>query len=311
MARLKNRYIILSWTFIALIEVLSAQESAPTCGTLITHDVKSAIFGERQVQVWLPPDYSKEKAYSVIYAMDGQMLFDSSITWNNQSWHLDRAICSLKNVSQIPSDVILVAIPNAGKFRHSEYFPQKILTEMTQSERNYIMNSRRLDGSLVFNGEIYSDDFARFVALELKSEIGGKYSTVQPDSKHYLIGSSMGALISLYILLEYPHLFDGAACLSTHWPGIFHFDEQNPFPKFFLSYFAQKTPFLHRHKLYFDLGTETLDAHYLSYQQAIDTLLKQFQPKGLQWESRIFEGADHSEKSWAARVHLPLVFLLQ
>jgi hypothetical protein len=31
------------------------------------------------------------------------------------------------------------------------------------------------------------------------------------------MGSSMGGLISLYAISEYPHVFGGAGCISTHW----------------------------------------------------------------------------------------------
>jgi hypothetical protein len=30
----------------------------------------------------------------------------------------------------------------------------------------------------------------------------------------------MGGLISAYAVMKYPHIFSGAACLSTHWIGI-------------------------------------------------------------------------------------------
>ena len=33
------------------------------------------------------------------------------------------------------------------------------------------------------------------------------------------MGSSMGALISLYGIIEYPEIFGGAAAVSTHWPS--------------------------------------------------------------------------------------------
>lgn len=33
-----------------------------------------------------------------------------------------------------------------------------------------------------------------------------------------VMGSSMGGLMSLYAICEYPHIFGGAGCLSTHWP---------------------------------------------------------------------------------------------
>ena len=35
----------------------------------------------------------------------------------------------------------------------------------------------------------------------------------------------MGGLISLYALTEYPEVFGGAACLSTHWIGTFESGE--------------------------------------------------------------------------------------
>ena len=40
----------------------------------------------RDVDVWLPEGYSKNKKYAVLYMHDGQMLFDESTTWNNQEW---------------------------------------------------------------------------------------------------------------------------------------------------------------------------------------------------------------------------------
>ena len=30
----------------------------------------------------------------------------------------------------------------------------------------------------------------------------------------------MGGLISAYAISEYPNVFGGAACLSTHWPAL-------------------------------------------------------------------------------------------
>ena len=69
----------------------------------------------------------------------------------------------------------------------------------------------------------------------------------------------MGALISLYALCEYPDVFAGAACLSTHWPGLFSMDN-NPVPGAFFSYLKKSLPSPGKHRIYFDHGTETLDA---------------------------------------------------
>ena len=43
----------------------------------------------RPVDVWLPEHNSKEKKYAVLYMHDGQMLFDSTTTWNKQEWKVD------------------------------------------------------------------------------------------------------------------------------------------------------------------------------------------------------------------------------
>ncbi|MCK7529651.1 MAG: hypothetical protein MZV63_00600 [Marinilabiliales bacterium] len=36
----------------------------------------------RNVDIWLPENYDPSKKYAVVYMNDGQMLFDSTTTWN-------------------------------------------------------------------------------------------------------------------------------------------------------------------------------------------------------------------------------------
>ena len=43
----------------------------------------------RNVDVWLPNGYDPKKKYAVLYMHDGQMLFDSTATWNKQEWDVD------------------------------------------------------------------------------------------------------------------------------------------------------------------------------------------------------------------------------
>ena len=65
------------------------------------------------------------------------------------------------------------------------------------------------------------------------------------------------------------------------------------------------------HKIYFDYGDQTLDALYPPLQKNIDTLMveKGFNHKN--WMTKFFPGKDHSEKSWAERLDIPLEFLLK
>lgn len=59
--------------------------------------------------------------------------------------------------------------------------------------------------------------------------------------------------------------------------------------------------------LWLDHGTATLDAYYAPYQQVVDTrIAAQGWQRGKDWESRVYEGAEHEKNAWAAR--LPEIF---
>ena len=95
----------------------------------------------------------------------------------------------------------------------------------------------------------------------LKPYVDTHYRTL-PDQPHTCVmGSSMGALISLYALSEYPQVFGGAGCLSTHWPA----GGQR-----LVKAMGAALPKANQHRLYFDFGTTTLDELYEGYQQAMD-----------------------------------------
>ena len=74
----------------SLILILScfhsfAQLPHVSSGTIERHEnFPSKYIQPRNVDVWLPEGYSKSKKYAVLYMHDGQMLFDSTTTWNHQ-----------------------------------------------------------------------------------------------------------------------------------------------------------------------------------------------------------------------------------
>ncbi len=140
--------------------------------------------------------------------------------------------------------------------------------------------------------------------------VNAQFATYDLASTTGIAGSSMGGLMSMYAALEYPSHFGTALCLSTHWPGGFAPNET--VPNAFLAYMAERLDATSGQKFYFDLGTETLDAHYAPYQQRVDSLLlaKGFQPN-TQWLTRTFEGDAHDERSWARRLAQPLLFAFE
>lgn len=271
----------------------------------------SAWVPARNIEVWLPPGYDSTEKYPVLYMHDAQMLFDSTKTWNNQEWGVDEVMSELITKKEIPP-LIIVGIWNADENRHAEYFPQKPFKSLEQKiQDSLIYQVQRNANRDLFSTMVYSDDYLKFLVAELKPFIDETYPT-QPDAGHtYIAGSSMGGLISLYAICEYPDVFGGAACLSTHWPGIFQL-ENNPIPQVFMNYLATHIPDPSDHKFYFDHGTEKLDALYPGIQHKVDSI---FKTEGYQtpynYQSLEFKGADHSEKAWQERLYLPMKFLFK
>jgi len=155
-----------------------------------------------------------------------------------------------------------------------------------------------------------SDNYLKFIVEELKPIIDKKYSVHKNRESTYIAGSSMGGLISLYAVCEYPKVFGGAACLSTHWIGTFS-PEHNPVPDSFLKYLDKKLPDPQKHKIYFDCGDQTLDALYPQIQNRVDSLMHVKGYSVMNWITKYFPGEDHSEKSWNKRLNIPLEFLLK
>jgi predicted alpha/beta superfamily hydrolase len=255
----------------------------------------------RNIDIWVPDGYSTSKKYAVLYMHDGQMLFDSTINWNQQEWGVDETMGDLEARHRI-RDCIVVGIWNVAKIRHAEYFPEKALAGIPENRRAPLL--RLLDKGP------QADSYLRFMVHELKPFIDSVFSTVRDRSGTFVAGSSMGGLISMYAICEYPDVFGGAACLSTHWTGTFRADD-NPIPDAILGYLADHLPPPETHKIYFDHGTGTLDSLYAPFQKKADAIMesKHYTPEN--WETRVFPGEDHSEHAWRRRFAIPVAFLLK
>lgn len=271
---------------------------------------KSKFVNARNVDVWLPKNYNNQKKYAVLYMHDGQMIFDSTNTWNKQEWGIDEAMSELFHQQKI-KDCIVVGIWNDGRNRHIDYFPQKPFEALTKAEKDTMYAANRLNGNSVFSGKVQSDNYLKFLVNELKPYIDKNFATNKTPTATFIAGSSMGGLISIYAICEYPKVFGGAACLSTHWPGIFNAD--NPFPKAMQAYLKMHLPVAKNHKIYFDYGTETLDAMYEPFQLQVDSIMisKTYSFINHNWKTQKFEGENHSEIAWRKRVRIPLEFLLK
>ncbi len=259
---------------------------------------KSQYVSARNIDVWLPPGYDGKDRCSVVYMHDGQMLFDGRMTWNKKAWHLAETVAALIREGKIP-DTIIVGIWSSQQ-RHSEYFPEKALEFVPEPMRSRFVK-------LVLSGKPQADNYLHFLVEELKPAIDRTYATF-PDREHTaIIGSSMGGIISLYTICEYPKIFGGAGCLSTHWMGTM--EKNATFPLATFNYLQGHLPEPKTHRIYFDHGTMTLDALYAESQAFADVLFKEQGYGEQNYQSRTFPGDEHTEDAWGKRVSIPLVFL--
>lgn len=252
------------------------------------------------VDIWLPEGFTKEKRYAVLYMHDGQNLYDASTTWNHQSWEMDKAGCHLME-SDPDHPFIIVGIHSDPAKRVSQLMPQKAVQNAGLDE---LMAEVKLKGQ-----PILGDKYADFVVNTLKPIIDAEYPVLSDREHTMVMGSSMGGLMSLYLICEYPETFGGAGCLSTHWYG--SLDAGNRFGDALMAFISSSLPSPSTHRLYFDHGTTTIDAYYGPWNtRALQIAQEKGYRYGIDLDSYVDYGAPHEESAWAARVQRPLRFLM-
>lgn len=287
-----------------------AQLPAVSSGTIKRLENFTSQYVEaRNIDIWLPEGYNPALKYNVLYMHDGQMLFDSNTTWNHQTWNADDVAAKLIKTERVHG-FIVVGVWNAGQSRHRNYFPQKPYDAMTKKQKKAVTRQLQKAGRTKEAFQPDSDNYLKFLVFELKPFIDKNYAVFTEKAQTFIAGSSMGGLISMYAICEYPEVFGGAACMSTHWPGIFTV-KNNPVPNAFYQYMEQHLPNPATHRIYFDYGDQTLDALYPPLQQKVDAIMTTKGYTATNWVTHFFPGDDHSEKSWNRRLEVPFYFLMK
>jgi predicted alpha/beta superfamily hydrolase len=167
--------------------------SPPTVQVLPPFEI-AALHRSRTVRIYLPPSYAgtPERRYPVIYAHDGQNLFDASAPGGG--WGIGEAMDALAR--QRGFEAIVVGIDHGGEHRIAELSPWP--------------NARQVPPE----GEAY----LAFVVETLKPWIDAHYRTRPGREATAMIGSSLGALATQRALLRWPQVFGRAAMLSpAYW----------------------------------------------------------------------------------------------
>jgi enterochelin esterase-like enzyme len=254
-------------------------------------DVRSGFLGPtRHVEIWLPPGYDDARTtrYPVLYMHDGQNLFDPRIANTGVDWGVDEAIVRLADRGVIPP-IIVVGVWSTDA-RASEYSPWH-----------------------------RAPDYARFLIEELLPRVNRKFRTRTGPASTAVMGSSMGGLLSFYLVTHHPDVFGACGCVSTHFP----LSEAVAAEVLGLasSGIPDTTPYIirdiksglrvsHEARYWFDYGTLSLDSTYApTYASVRAWLLGQRRKEGRDFVIRRYEEATHNEASWRARLEDPLTFL--
>jgi len=290
--------------------VLLAQQSQAPTGTeripifkgdtLIRHHFPA--FGElpgRSVDVWLPKMEAAQGPLALVLAQDGQNIFDPSTAYGGQSWEMHVAVRKLLDSQQI-RPCMVVGIWNSPN-RFNEYLPSPAVTGLDSAARA-ILQAERMAAPK-------SDVYVAWIDQVLLPFLTAEYPISNQPEDRFLIGSSMGGLISSYILAQLPQHFGGAMCVSTHWPLSLKRNEL-AYSAPYRAWLLAQAPVLQRKRLYMDHGDLTLDSFYAPHQQAFDAAWNNQTAFPANYRSMAFEQAAHNEASWRARVHLPLLFML-
>jgi enterochelin esterase-like enzyme len=263
------------------------QPNPSIAGDLRLHEFPSRIFNNhRMLRVWLPPGYedpeNRGRHYPVLYLNDGQNLFDRTIAFGGVEWQVDEAADRLIRENQIPP-LIIVGIDHAQKDRIREFLPYRSMNPPVL---------RPL-------GKRYPE----FLLSEVIPFVCERYRIARGPENTGLGGSSMGALVSLYTVIDRPGIF-GRLLLES--PSLFVCNRR-----------LLKYSHAFRHwpeKLYLAIGTkeagrEDKDKQVVEDVRELQRILRREGLRDDRLRVNIDDGAVHSESEWAKRFPEALTFL--
>ena len=231
--------------------------------------------GERTVRIWLPENYDadRKKPYPVIYAWDGQNLFDKQTAGYGMEWQLDETL------TELGEEYVVVGFDS----------PQDALPR-------YIEYSG-LDWTHPTVGEVKArgSETVDFVVDQLIPQLEKRYNLSSNPADRTLMGSSMGGYITLFAMSYRPGVFSTGLALS-------HASSDHYGGKQLREYF-QKNGFASDARLYLDMGgQETVGPwgpeEWLAGHHAMVAAL---QEAGINIRHQVIDDGVHDETAWAKR----------
>jgi len=214
-----------------------------------------------RLRVYLPPGYRENtlKRYPALYMQDGQNLFFPDEAFLGQYWQVDRTVSILDTMSAV-DDFLVVGVYSKDRF--AEY-----------TKPGY-------------------ETYGASLAGEVKNRIDEDFRTLPGPRNTAVIGSSLGGVVSFFLVWEWPDVFGGAGCLSST------FGYRDDLLERVLSEGKRDA------RLYLDSGWPE-DNYEVTLSMAM-ALVSRGWTYGQDLLHFAFTLAEHDEKAWGLRLHLPL-----
>ncbi|WP_260482801.1 alpha/beta hydrolase [Sphingomicrobium flavum] len=282
-------------------------------GRILFLDVGPTPWGEQlETWVWLPPSYGQDESrrFPVLYMHDGQNLFDAALTNYNKEWQMDEAISRMAANGDL-REWIVVGL-RSPKERYLALFPEKLVDHMPPARVAALAGVTNF--TEVRRDMLRGDQYLVHLTQRLKPRVDELFRTLAGADDTAVMGSSMGGLMSLYAIAEYPDVFGQAAAVSIHYPlGAPDIEDVDAnvadTTAAWEKYLATTKLDPAKNRIYMDHGTATLDQYYPPYADAFDAMMAKHGWDRSNYMSRRYTGAEHDERAWAERVDIPLAFL--
>jgi predicted alpha/beta superfamily hydrolase len=236
----------------------------------------------RDVLVWLPPGYedeaNKDRRYPVLYLQDGQNIFMKMPTAPGE-WGADETATKLIEAGKV-EPMIIVAMPNSGRGRMSEYSPFPIVNDAAPRGREYV----------------------QWLTSEVMPRIDRAFRTKTGPANTAIGGSSLGAVIALYAAQSRSDVFGSVLAESlplTNADGAVatYFSTQSAWPS----------------RLFLGVGGKEFDTPEASKRLVIATQALEAAIKSKSASTKVALAVDpageHNELAWSERFGRALEFL--
>lgn len=238
-----------------------------SCHVCTAFEVPSS-YAERgyDARVFLPPGYDENslQRFPVLYMQDGQNLFFRDEAAQGKHWRVSETLALLERMCLVRQVIVVGVYP---KERTREY-----------TAPGY-------------------EDYARFLARELKPHIDTNYRTLSGAADTAVMGSSLGGVVSFYAGWQYPNVFGQVGALSA----TFGYQDD-----LLARVLAEKRRAL---RVYLDSGWPQ-DNYEVTRGMAAALRSRGFH-EGRDLLYLAYPEAKHEEDSWATRLHVPFQFFFR